>query len=79
MDSWLGSFISGYHWKWIYNLPRLQEMKFTHQNERVYCFTCRGGFLRWFERYSFSVFLRHEQLSLASTLDALGGCHTVAV
>ena len=69
MDSWLGSFISGYHWKWIYNLPRLQQTKSPHQNQRVYCFTCRGGFLCWFERYSFSVFLQlYKHLNIISWL-----------
>ena len=53
MDSWLGSFISGYHWKWIYNLPRLQQTKSSHQNQCVCGITCGSGFLCWFERYSF--------------------------
>ena len=80
MDSWLGSFISGYHWKWIYNLPRLQQTKSPHQNQRVYCFTCRGGFLCWFERYSFSVFMRlYKHLPLASTLAVLGEFYKVVV
>ena len=56
MDSWRGSFISGYHWKWIYNLPRLQQTKSPHQKQRVYCITCSSRFLCWFEWYSFSVF-----------------------
>ena len=44
MDSWLVPFISNHHWKWIYNLPRLQQTKSTHQNQRVYCFTCLADF-----------------------------------
>ena len=55
MDFWLVSFIFNHHWKWIYNLSRLQQTKSPHQNKRVYCFTCRGGFLCWFGRYSFNV------------------------
>ena len=58
MDSWMGSFVSCHHWKWIYNLPRLQQTKSPHQNQRVYCFTCSSGFLCWFERYSFFVRMR---------------------
>ena len=72
MDSWLGSFISGYRWKWIYNLPRLLQTKSPNQNQRVYSFTCRGGFLCWFKCYSFSVFMRlYKHLPLASTLAVL--------
>ena len=47
MDSRLGSFIPDHPWKWIYNLPRLQQTKSPHQNQRVYCFTCSSGFLCW--------------------------------
>ena len=66
MDSRLGSFISGYHWKWIYNLPCLLQTKSPNQNQRVYRFTCRGGFLCRFECYSFSVFMRlYKHLPLA--------------
>ena len=59
MDSWLASFISNHHWKWIYNLPRWQQTKSLHQNQRVYCLIYRGRFLCWFERYSVSVLLRY--------------------
>ena len=78
MDSWLVPFISDHHWKWIYNPPRLEQTKSPHQNQRAaWGFTCRGGLLGWFNRYSF-FFLRHyKHLPLASTLDSLGGCHTV--
>ena len=80
MDSWLGSFISNHHWKWIYNLPRLQQTKSPHQNQRVYCFTCRGGFLCWFGRYSFNVLVRHyKHLPLASQFDVLGEFYEVVV
>ena len=73
LDSLLVSFISDHRWKWIYNLPRLQQTKSTHQNQRVYCFTHRGGFLCWFERYSFRVLLRHyKHLLLASSLVLVG-------
>ena len=73
LDSLLVSFISDHRWKWIYNLPRLLQTKSTHQNQRVYCFTRRGGFLCWFERYSFRVLLRHyKHLLLASTLVLVG-------
>ena len=74
LDSWLVSFISSHHWRWIYNLPRLQQTKSPHQNQRVYCFTCRGGFLCWFDRYdnSINVFFFFgditKRLRLASTL-----------
>ena len=44
LDSLLVSFISDHRWKWIYNLPRLQQTRSTHQNQRVYCFTRRGDF-----------------------------------
>ena len=50
MDSWLGSFVSCHHWKWNNNLPRLQQRKSPHQNQRVYCFTCSSRFLCWFGR-----------------------------
>ena len=30
LDSWLVSFISNHHWKWIYNLPHLQDTKSRH-------------------------------------------------
>ena len=73
LDSLLVSFISDHRWKWIYNLPRLQQTKSTHQNQRVYCFTRRGGFICWFERYSFRVLLRHyKHLLLASSLVPVG-------
>ena len=62
------------------NLPRLQQTKSPHQNQRVYCLTCRGGFLCWFECYSFSVFMRlYKHLPLASTLALLGEFYKVAV
>ena len=44
LDSLLVYFISDHRWKWIYNLPRLQQTRSTHQNQRVYCFTRRGDF-----------------------------------
>ena len=47
MDSWLGSLVSCHHWKWIYNLPRLQQTKSPHQNQRVYCLACSSGFMCW--------------------------------
>ena len=73
MDFWLVSFIFNHHWKWIYNLSRLQQTKSPHQNKRVYCFTCRGGFLCWFGRYSFNVLVRHyKHLPLTSRFDVLG-------
>ena len=73
LDSLLVFFISDHRWKWIYNPPRLQQTKSTHQNQRVYCFTRRDGFLCWFERYSFRVLLRHyKHLLLASSLVLVG-------
>ena len=72
MDFWLVSFIFNHHWKWIYNLPRLQQTKSPHQNQRVYCFTCSSGFLCWFERYSFNVLLhRHYYKHLPQVIRLL--------
>ena len=66
LDSLLVSFISD-------NLPSLQQTKSAHQNQRVYCFTRRGGFLCWFERYSVRVLLQHyKHLLLASSLVLVG-------
>ena len=80
MDSWLGSFIPDHHWKWIYNLPCLQQTKSPYQNQRVHCFTCSSGFLCWFGRYSFSVLLRHyKHLRLASTFSIVGEFYKVVV
>ena len=80
MDSWLGSFIPDHPWKWIYNLPRLQQTKSPHQNQRIYCFTCSSGFLCWFEPYSFSVRMRHyKHLRLALLLVLVGEFYKVVV
>ena len=80
MDSWLVPFISDHPWKWIYNLPRLQQTKSPHQNQRLYCFTCSSGFLCWFERYPFSVLLRHyKHLPLALLLTLVGEYYKVVV
>ena len=78
MDSRLGSFISDHHWKFIYNLPHLQQTKSPHQNQRVYSFTRRGRFLCWFERYSLNVLLR-QLLRMASTLAVLGEFYKMVV
>ena len=52
-------------WFWI--LGWVLSSKSPHQNQRVYCFTCLSGFLCWFERYSFSVFMRrYKNLPQAS-------------
>ena len=69
LDSWLVSFISNHHWRWIYNLPRLQQTKSPHQNQRVYCFTCRGGFMCWFDRYDNSINVFFFLVTLQNTCD----------
>ena len=80
LDSWLVSFISSHHWKWIYNLTLWQQTKSWHQNQRVYCLTCRGKCLCWFERYSFSVLLRYyKHLPLATTLALVGESYNMIV
>ena len=56
----MGFFVSCQHWKWIYNLPRLQQTKSPHQNQRIYCFTCSSGFLCWFECCSFFFCMRRR-------------------
>ena len=44
LDSWLVSFYPDNNWKWMYNLPYLQQAAASHQNQHFYRFTGSGRF-----------------------------------
>ena len=59
LDSWLDSVYPNDRWKWFHYFPCVQKKAAPHQNQRLHCLTCSGGFLCWSERRSFLLHLRH--------------------
>ena len=79
LDSWLVSLYLDDIWKWIYHLSCWQQKTSSHENQRVYCFTRSGRFIRRDERCSFTFLLRDDNWLQLWRLVSLGSHVKMAV